>query len=102
MGVAWTFFTPSKRLAALRQAERIIAVLKSLELPVFHPLLTRRTKDGACEILKGLEAFREHLGGHLTVLMLTGIGKGMDVHEIDAALMEECIREMQVQAASAE
>lgn len=34
--------------------------------------------------------------------MLTGIGKGMDVHEIDAALMEECIREMQVQAASAE
>ena len=85
-----------------RQAERIITVLKSLELPVFHPLLTRRTKDGACEILKGLEAFREHLGGHLTVLMLTGIGKGMDVHEIDAALMEECIREMQVQAASAE
>lgn len=47
-----------------------------------------------CEVLKGLEAFREHLGGHLTVLMLTGIGRGKDVHEIDAALMEECIREM--------
>ena len=28
-------------------------------------------------------------------LMLTGIGRGKDVHEIDAALMEECIREMQ-------
>ena len=27
--------------------------------------------------------------------MLTGIGRGKDVHEIDAALMEECIQEMQ-------
>ena len=27
--------------------------------------------------------------------MLTGIGRGKDVHEIDATLMEECIREMQ-------
>ena len=77
------------------EAERIISVLKTLELPVFHPLLSRRTENGACEVLKGLEAFREHLGGHLTVLMLTGIGRGKDVHEIDAALMEECIREMQ-------
>ena len=77
------------------EAERIISVLKTLELPVFHPLLSRRTENGACEVLKGLEAFREHLGGHLTVLMLTGIGRGKDVHEIDATLMEECIREMQ-------
>ena len=77
------------------EAERIVSVLKALGLPVFHPLLSRRTEDGACEVLKGLEAFREHLGGHLTVLMLTGIGRGKDVHEIDAALMEECIREMQ-------
>lgn len=70
-------------------------MLKTLELPVFHPLLSRRTENGACEVLKGLDAFREHLGGHLTVLMLTGIGRGKDVHEIDATLMEECIREMQ-------
>ena len=77
------------------EAERIVSVLKALGLPVFHPLLSRRMEDGACEVLKGLEAFREHLGGHLTILMLTGIGRGKDVHEIDAALMEECIREMQ-------
>lgn len=84
------------------QAERIVAVLKALGLPVFHPLLPRRTADGKCEVLKGLEAFREHLGGHLTVLMLTDIGRGKDVHEIDTPLMEECIREMQVNASSAE
>lgn len=77
------------------EAERIVSVLKALRLPVFHPLLRRRAADGKCEVLKGLEAFREHLGGHLTVLMLNGIGQGKDVHEIDAALMEECIREMQ-------
>lgn len=77
------------------QAERIVSVLKTLGLPVFHPLLSRRTAGGKCEVLQGLEAFREHLGGHLTVLMLTGIGQGKDVHEIDASVMEECIREMQ-------
>ena len=77
------------------EAERIISVLKALGLPVFHPLLSRREENGQCEVLKGLEAFREHLGGHLTVLMLTGIGRGKDIHEIDSALMEECIREME-------
>lgn len=77
------------------EAERIVSVLNALGLPVFHPLLARQAEDGSYEVLKGLEAFREHLGGHLTVLMLTGIGHGKDVHEIDAALMGECIREMQ-------
>ena len=40
------------------EAERIVSVLEALGLPVFHPLLSRRTEDGACEVLKGLEAFR--------------------------------------------
>jgi 3-dehydroquinate synthase len=30
-----------------------------------------------------LDEFREHLGGQLTVMMLTGIGGGREVHEVD-------------------
>lgn len=88
-------YSVSKGWLPEKQAERIVSVLKTLELPVFHPLLSRRTEEGECEVLKGLEAFREHLGGHLTVLMLTGIGQGKDIHEIDAAVVEKCIREME-------
>jgi 3-dehydroquinate synthase len=46
------------------------------------------------ELLKGLEEFREHLGGRLTVTMLRAIGAPVDVHEIDANVMGEAIRSL--------
>ena len=38
-------------------------------------------------VLHGLEEFREHLGGDLTIMMLRGIGQPFDVHEIDRDAM---------------
>ncbi|BDD06545.1 3-dehydroquinate synthase [Aureibacter tunicatorum] len=35
------------------------------------------------QIIKGLEEFREHLGGKLTIMLLEEIGKGIEVNEID-------------------
>lgn len=80
------------------EADRIICVLQALGLPVFHPLMAQQTDGVHYDVLQGLEAFREHLGGRLTILMLTGIGHGMDVHDIDSALMSSCIRDLQNQA----
>ena len=34
-------------------------------------------------ILDGIEEFREHLGGELTVTLLRGIGRGEEVHSLD-------------------
>ena len=45
-------------------------------------------------MLDGLDEFREHLGGELTVLMLKDIGQGVDVHRIDPALVGGCIDEL--------
>lgn len=42
-------------------------------------------------ILAGIDEFREHLGGRLTLCMLAGIGRGVDVHDIDSCLMHESI-----------
>ena len=39
----------------------------------------------------GLEDFREHLGGELTVTLLSAIGLGVEVHEMDQALVLEAI-----------
>jgi 3-dehydroquinate synthase len=49
-------------------------------------------------VLRGLEEFREHLGGELTgtLPLLGGIGSGLEVHEMDLALVRESIRELQV------
>jgi 3-dehydroquinate synthase len=42
-------------------------------------------------VLEGLEEFREHLGGRLTVMMLGEIGRGVDVHELDTEVLGRCI-----------
>ena len=42
-------------------------------------------------LLAGLGEFREHLGGQLTITLLEGIGRPVDVHQIDAALMTRAI-----------
>jgi 3-dehydroquinate synthase len=45
-------------------------------------------------VLDGLDEFREHLGGELTVLMLGGIGLGVDIHRIDPVVVGCCIDEL--------
>ena len=42
-------------------------------------------------LLGGLEEFREHLGGRFTLCLIEGVGKGVDVHEIDFELMRQAI-----------
>jgi 3-dehydroquinate synthase len=44
------------------------------------------------ELLKGIEEFREHLGGELTITLITGIGKKHDVHEIDLKTMKRAVQ----------
>ncbi|WP_373494999.1 hypothetical protein [Aquiflexum sp.] len=42
-------------------------------------------------ILHGLEEFREHLGGELTIMLLDKIGKGVDDHEVDINLYRQAV-----------
>ena len=34
-------------------------------------------------ILDGLEEFREHLGGKLTITLIQALGQGVEVHQMD-------------------
>jgi 3-dehydroquinate synthase len=45
-------------------------------------------------LLDGLEAFRQHLGGRLTVTLIRGVGEPIEVHEIEAAVMREAAAEL--------
>lgn len=76
------------------KAERIISVLMNLGLKTYHPSLDWTDAKGNRRVLAGLDEFREHLGGELTVLLLADLGKGVDVHEFDLILLEESIEQL--------
>ena len=63
--------------------ERVYALFKRLGFHLWHPAMESRGDRGACLILDGIEEFREHLGGELTVTMLRGIGRGEEVNSLD-------------------
>jgi 3-dehydroquinate synthase len=42
-------------------------------------------------LVDGLEEFRQHLGGRLTLTMLTGVGQPIDVHQVDSQRMKDAI-----------
>ncbi|AMR33484.1 3-dehydroquinate synthase [Mucilaginibacter sp. PAMC 26640] len=69
---------------------RVIDVLLGLGFEITHPLL--QVNEGKSPVLAGLEEFREHLGGQLTIMLLRAIGKGEEVHEMDASLLEQAGR----------
>ena len=67
---------------------RILSLLNSLNLPTTHEALLKP------ELLNGLEEFREHIGGELTLLMLEGIGKPIEIHELDSETVRQAIGEL--------
>ena len=42
-----------------------------------------RNSSGGSIILDGLEEFREHLGGKLTITLIQALGQGVEVHQMD-------------------
>jgi 3-dehydroquinate synthase len=68
---------------------RIISILPAMGLAVYAPELEQDldVEDAASSVLRGLDEFREHLGGTLTILMLRSIGAPFDVHEIRRDVM---------------
>lgn len=64
---------------------RVCFLLEHLGFRLWHPALRKTDAGGNLAVLRGLKDFREHLGGELTVTMLSEIGAGVDVHEMDQA-----------------
>jgi 3-dehydroquinate synthase len=45
-------------------------------------------------VIEGIEEFREHLGGELSIPLLTQIGSMKNVHKIDKFKMAQAFREV--------
>jgi 3-dehydroquinate synthase len=85
-------------LLAEADCARIHAALGRLGLPRWHEALAIHAAGGELAVLAGLDEFREHLGGELTVTLLRGVGEAVEVHEIDRVLVGKAIAWMRAKA----
>jgi 3-dehydroquinate synthase len=81
-------------LLAAASSERILQLLRDLNFELFANELGHADSSGQLMILRGLEEFREHLGGELTITLLKEIGQGVETHEMDPAIIGRAIKEL--------
>jgi 3-dehydroquinate synthase len=71
---------------------RVCGLFETLGFRLWHPALEM---PGATAhphpVLNGLREFQEHMGGQLTLIMLSAIGRATEVHEIREDVMLEAI-----------
>ncbi|MGP1992870.1 3-dehydroquinate synthase [Zobellia laminariae] len=67
---------------------RVVRVFQNIGFDLSFPLATEKEVD---ELLNGIEEFREHLGGELTITLISDIGVKHDVHEIDWQTMKKAL-----------
>lgn len=81
-------------LLAENSANRILRLFEQLGFKLFADELLLADNQGQLQILNGLEEFREHLGGELTITLLQEIGRGREVHEMNPQKITEAIHEL--------
>lgn len=87
-------------MLAADDCERILQLLKKLGFNLFTDELLNADDANRLTLLSGLEEFREHLGGELTITLLEKIGHGMEVHEMDDQKIVAAIHELRKRCAT--
>lgn len=75
-------------LIEIKTLNRVLDVLTDIGFDLKLPIDSENQID---ELLNGIEEFREHLGGKLTITLINKIGQKHDVHEIDYNVMRKAI-----------
>jgi 3-dehydroquinate synthase len=81
-----------------KSCERILSLLERLGFKLFADELLGTDADGNLRVLAGLEEFREHLGGRLTITLLKEIGHGVEVHEMSSKKIITAIHKLRTRA----
>ncbi len=94
VAVGMAIDTTYAHLAGLLSAparDRVLALLRRLELPCHDPAIEQRRPDGELDIIRGISDFREHLGGRLCITLPVEIGTTTEVHAMDEARIATAI-----------
>lgn len=81
------------------EADRILTLLERIGFALWDDALLTRDAEGRFALLRGLQEFREHLGGVLHITQLKSIGRGFEVNEMDEAAVLASIEDLQRRAA---
>jgi 3-dehydroquinate synthase len=78
--------------------DRVHRLLAGLGFRLWHDALELREDSGRRRVLAGLAEFQEHLGGELTVTLIEGLGRGVEVHEMNEAVVEHALQWLKARA----
>jgi len=81
-------------LLAAPSAARILDLLEKLGFKLFADELLNADNAELPAILSGIEEFREHLGGELSITLLSDIGQSVEVHEMDPRPLAAAVAEL--------
>ena len=89
----------SRRVGVLDKdvAERVLGIIERTGFATYSPYL-HAVDNGKLAVLRGLEEFREHLGGQLTITLIPEIGKKIEVHEMEETAIVESLAELRERA----
>ncbi|MDF1862292.1 MAG: 3-dehydroquinate synthase [Verrucomicrobiales bacterium] len=76
-----------------KTAEQILALIEAVGFAIWSDELDREER-GRPVILAGLEEFREHLGGKLTITLIPAVGEKLEVNEMDEYAILEALEEL--------
>jgi len=78
-------------LLSERALNRILRLLDRLGLPSWHRTLDLKGPDGQLKILRGVDEFKEHIGGDLSITLLKRIGEGIEVDRVDYVVLRRAL-----------
>lgn len=73
---------------------RVVACFQGLGFTTYHTALAANGATNP-DLVAGLEEFREHLGGELTITLLEEVGKGREYHEMHVSAIDEAVAYLQ-------
>ena len=84
-----SYYAMKKALLTRGELSRILGGLTATGFKLWYPEMGDRRASGELAILEGLEEFREHLGGKLTITLPDSIGRKVEVNHLDPEFVEE-------------
>ncbi len=93
-------YSVKKGILDAATAERILSLIEGIGFATFSPHLLEKGRSEDAVILDGLEEFREHLGGELTVTLVPEIGRKIEVHEMDRGLILDALNDLRTRRSS--
>jgi 3-dehydroquinate synthase len=89
-----TIYAARVGLCSASVRDEVLSTLQALGLPIWNDALRQVDGEGRSSLLVGIEEFREHLGGDLTVTLLSDVGVGLEVHAVDENMMARAVEDL--------